>query len=39
MEVDFHLFRKELKAELKKAGTNIGKSPAGSPKKSMLANQ
>jgi len=29
MEVDFHLFRKELKAELKKAGTNIGKSPAG----------
>jgi hypothetical protein len=32
MEVDFHLFRKELKAELKKAGIRIGKSPAGNKK-------
>ena len=32
MEVDFHLFRKELKAELKKAGIDIGKSPAGNKK-------
>jgi hypothetical protein len=29
MEVDYHLFRKELKAELKKAGIDIGKSLAG----------
>jgi hypothetical protein len=27
--VDYHLFRKELKGELKKAGVDIGKSPAG----------
>jgi hypothetical protein len=32
MEVDFHLFRKELKVELKKAGVRIGKSPAGNKK-------
>jgi hypothetical protein len=30
--VDFHLFRKELKSELKKAGVDIGKSPAGNKK-------
>jgi hypothetical protein len=30
--VDFHLFRKELKIELKKAGVDIGKSPAGNKK-------
>jgi hypothetical protein len=29
MEVDFHIFRKELKSELKKAGVDIGKSLAG----------
>jgi hypothetical protein len=29
VEVDYHLFRKELKGELKKAGVDIGKSPAG----------
>jgi hypothetical protein len=32
MEVDFHLFRRELKSELKKAGIDIGKSPAGKAK-------
>ena len=32
MEVDYHTFRKELKEELKKAGVDIGKSPAGNKK-------
>ena len=32
MEVDYHTFRKELKQELKKAGVDIGKSPAGNKK-------
>jgi|688.fasta_scaffold159647_2 cation diffusion facilitator CzcD-associated flavoprotein CzcO len=32
VEVDYHLFRKELKGELKKAGLDIGKSPAGNKK-------
>lgn len=29
VEVDYHLFRKELKAELKKAGIDIGSPPRG----------
>ena len=32
MEVDFHTFRGELRRELKKAGVNIGRSPAGNKK-------
>ncbi len=32
MEVDYHTFRHELKKELKKAGVDIGKSPAGNKK-------
>ena len=32
MEVDYHTFRKELKEELKKAGVDIGKPPAGNKK-------
>jgi hypothetical protein len=32
MEVDYHQFRKELKAELKKAGVDIDKSSAGNKK-------
>jgi hypothetical protein len=32
MEVDYHTFRHELKKELKKAGIDIGKSPAGNKK-------
>ena len=32
MEVDYHAFRKELKAELKKVGVDIGKPPAGNKK-------
>ena len=32
MEVDFHTFRGELKRELKKAGVNIGRPPAGNKK-------
>jgi hypothetical protein len=32
VEVDYHLFRKELKSELKKVGVDIGKSPAGNKK-------
>ena len=31
VEVDYHRFRKELKAELKKAGVDIGEAPAGRP--------
>lgn len=31
VEVDYHRFRKELKAELKKAGIDIGEAPAGRP--------
>lgn len=40
IEVDYHTFRKELRAELKKAGVDIGKAPAGNPKlyKSMNSN-
>jgi hypothetical protein len=33
IEVDYHTFRNELKAELKKAGVDIGKPPAGNKKK------
>jgi len=33
IEVDYHTFRNELKAELKKAGIDIGKPPAGNKKK------
>jgi hypothetical protein len=29
IEVDYHTFRNELKKELKKAGVDIGRSPAG----------
>ena len=32
MEVDYHAFRKELKEELKRAGVDIGKPPAGNKK-------
>ena len=32
MEVDFHTFRGELRRELKKAGVNIGRPPAGNKK-------
>ena len=32
MEVDYHAFRKELKEELKQAGVDIGKPPAGNKK-------
>jgi cation diffusion facilitator CzcD-associated flavoprotein CzcO len=32
MEVDYHTFRKELRAELKNAGLDIGKPPAGNKK-------
>ena len=32
MEVDYHTFRNELKRELKKAGVDIGKPPAGNKK-------
>ena len=32
VEVDYHTFRNELKKELKKAGVDIGKSPAGNKK-------
>ena len=32
MEVDYHAFRKELKEELKQAGVDIGKAPAGNKK-------
>ena len=32
MEVDYHAFRKELKEELKQAGIDIGKPPAGNKK-------
>jgi cation diffusion facilitator CzcD-associated flavoprotein CzcO len=32
MEVDYHTFRKELKQELKSAGVEIGKAPAGNKK-------
>ncbi len=32
VEVDYHTFRKELRAELKKAGIDIGRPPAGNPK-------
>ena len=32
MEVDFHTFRNELKRELKKAGVDIGRPPAGKKK-------
>lgn len=31
IEVDYHTFRKELRAELKKAGIDIGRPPAGNP--------
>ena len=33
IEVDYHTFRNELKAELKKAGIDIGKPPAGNKKR------
>ena len=33
IEVDYHTFRNELKTELKKAGIDIGKPPAGNKKK------
>jgi len=33
IEVDYHTFRNELKAELKKAGIDIGRPPAGNKKK------
>jgi hypothetical protein len=33
MEVDFHTFRHELKKELKTAGLDIGRSPAGNAKR------
>ena len=33
IEVDYHTFRNELKAELKKAGIDIGKPPTGNKKK------
>ena len=32
IEVDYHTFRNELKAELKKAGIDIGRPPAGNEK-------
>jgi len=32
MEVDYHTFRKELKAELKKVGVDIGKPLVGTRK-------
>ena len=32
IEVDYHTFRNELKKELKKAGVDIGRSPAGNKK-------
>jgi hypothetical protein len=32
VEVDYHTFRNELKKELKKAGIDIGRSPAGNKK-------
>ncbi len=31
VEVDYHRFRKQLKAELRKAGIDIGEAPAGRP--------
>ena len=38
MEVDYHTFRKELRAELKKAGLDIGKPPAGKKNKYKSGN-
>jgi hypothetical protein len=32
IELDYHTFRNELKKELKKAGLDIGRSPAGNKK-------
>jgi hypothetical protein len=37
MEVDFHTFRYELKKELKTAGLDIGKSPAGNKKQYKIS--
>jgi hypothetical protein len=36
MEVDYHHFRKELKAELKKAGTRIDGAPAGDKRRNKV---
>jgi len=34
--VDYHHFRKELKAELKKAGTRIDGAPAGDKRRNKV---
>ena len=38
MEVDYHTFRKELRKELKKAGIDIGKPPAGNSHRYKTVN-
>lgn len=39
IQVDYHTFRKELKKELKRAGVNIGRPPAGNKRRYKLENQ